>query len=69
MNSNIKRGLALVGALSAVSGAAMADVPTGVTTAITSAGTDGVSIVSALAVAGAGVFLIGKVLRKFGLML
>ena len=69
MNKQIKRGLVAVGALVSVSGAAMADVPAGVTTAITSAGTDGLAIVTGLAAAGASVFLIAKVLKKFGVML
>jgi hypothetical protein len=68
MNKQIKRGLAAVGAV-ALSGAAMADVPAGVTTAITGASTDGIAIVTGLAAAGAAVFLIAKVLRKFGVML
>ena len=69
MSKQIKRGLALAGVLTLVAGSAMADVPAGVTTAITGASTDGTAIVTALAAAGAGVFLIGKVLRKFGVML
>ena len=69
MNKKIKRGLALAGVLVVTAGSAMADVPAGVTTAITGAQTDGVTIVTALATGGAAVFLIGKVLRKFGLLL
>ena len=69
MNINIKRGLALAGVLVLATGTAMADVPAGVTTAITGAQTDGTTIVTALAAAGAAVFLIAKVLRKFGVFL
>jgi hypothetical protein len=69
MNKQIQRGLVAVGVLASFAGAAMADVPAGVTTAITSASTDGVTIVGGLAAAGAAVFLIAKVLRKFGVML
>jgi hypothetical protein len=69
MNKQMQRGLMAVALLASFAGAAMADVPAGVTTSITSAGTDGITIVGALAAAGASVFLIGKVLRKFGLMI
>ena len=67
--SKFNRAALVLASLSAMAGAAMADVPAGVTTAITGASTDGVSIVTALAAAGASVFLIAKVLRKFGVFL
>jgi hypothetical protein len=63
-----KVALVAVATVSAA-GAAMADVPAAVTTSITSAGVDGLAIVGGLAAAGASVFLIGKVLRKFGIMI
>lgn len=69
MNKHIKRGLVLACVLAVSAGSAMAAVDPGVTSAITGAGTDGSTIVSALAAAGAGVYLGAKVLRKFGVML
>lgn len=67
------RKLAPLGAFSAVIaasiGSAFADLPAGVSTAITGAQTDGVTVLGLLAAAGAAVFVIAKVLRKFGVML
>ena len=68
MNSFIKRGVVAASAL-AVSGMASAALPSGVSDSITTAGTDGVTLVGLLAAAGAGVFLISKVLKKFGVSL
>lgn len=48
---------------------AMAAVPAGVETAITGASADGVDLVEALAVAGAAVFLLHKLLKRFGISL
>jgi hypothetical protein len=77
MNKQIQIGLSKVRALrnfAVVAGttaavAAHAALPTGVDTAVTGAGTDGGTLIGLLAAAGAGVFLIGKVLRKFGILL
>lgn len=46
-----------------------AAVPAGVMAAVTEAGADGVTIIGGLAIAGAAVYLIAKVLGKFGLKL
>ncbi|WP_430421120.1 hypothetical protein [Methylibium petroleiphilum] len=48
---------------------AMAAVPAGVETAITGASADGVDLVESLAVAGAAVFLLHKLLKRFGISL
>ena len=64
---NLIRGVAAAATSVAVS--AYAALPTGVDTAVTGASTDGVTLIGELAVAGAAVFLIGKVLRKFGILL
>jgi Inovirus Coat protein B len=57
--------LALSG-LVAFSGASFAAIPAAVTTAITDAGADGLTIVTALAVAGAVWLLLSKVLKRTG---
>jgi hypothetical protein len=62
------RKLAFVSLL-ALPMAAMAEVPAAVTTAITAGGTDGTALVTALAVAGAAVFILKKLLSRFGLSL
>lgn len=49
--------------------AAQAALPTGVATSITEVGVDGATLVGAMAVVGAAVYLISKLLRKFGVML
>lgn len=60
--------VAIAGAsLVAASQSAMAALPTGVDSAITSASTDGGTLVGSLAVAGAAVFLIHKLLKRFGI--
>jgi hypothetical protein len=56
-------------AASALVGTAYAALPAGVDTSITAAGADGVTLVGLLAAAGAAVFLINKVLSKFGISL
>lgn len=53
----------------ALASQAHAALPTGVDTAITGASTDGTTLIGLLAAAGAAVFLIGKVLKRFGVML
>jgi hypothetical protein len=60
---------AAVAALSTMLGQAHADLPAAVSTGISSAGADGLTIVGLLAAAGASVFLISKVLKKFGVSL
>lgn len=64
-----KKSLAAVAVTGVMIGNAMAALPTGVTDAVTGAGTDGATLLGALAAAGAAVFLIGKVLRRFGILL
>jgi len=49
--------------------AAMAAVPGAVSTAVTETGTDGGTIVGLMATAGAAVFLLYKILKKFGVSL
>lgn len=46
-----------------------AALPTGISTAITAVETDGVTLVGLIAAAGAAVYLIAKVLGRFGLKL
>lgn len=55
--------------LIALASQAHAEIPAGVLTAITAVGTDGAVLVGAMAVVGAAVYLISKLLRKFGVML
>lgn len=61
--------LAAVASTVALVGQAHAELPTGVATSVTAAQADGVALLGILAAAGAAVFLIGKVLRRFGVML
>jgi hypothetical protein len=68
MNGASKLALASALTIGAI-GSAMAELPTGVSTAVTSAGTDGGVLIGLLAAAGAAVFLISKVLKRFGVML
>ena len=68
MQKFIKLSAVALAALAAT-GAAMADVPAGVTAAITSGGADGLVVVGALAAAGASFLLIRKVLSKTGITL
>jgi hypothetical protein len=67
MNKQVQRGLILAGVLGTVSSASFAAVDAAVTGAMTSAGTDGLAYVGALAVAAAGFILIKKVLQKLGI--
>lgn len=48
---------------------AFAALPAGVDTSITGVTTDGTTLIGLLAAAGAALWLISKVLRKFGVML
>jgi hypothetical protein len=50
-------------------GSAMAELPTGVSTAITSGGTDGGTLMGLLAAAGAALYIVWKILKKAGIML
>lgn len=59
----------LIGSALVAPVAAFAEVPAAVTTAITGASTDGQTLVGALAAAGAVVFMLWKVLQRFGITL
>ena len=61
--------LAVPAVLSVAATSAMAELPTGVTTSITAGGQDGGTLMGALAAAGAGLYIIWKILRKAGIML
>lgn len=50
-------------------GSAMAALPTGVDDAVEAAGADGVTLVGLVAIGGAGVYLIKRVLSRFGITL
>jgi hypothetical protein len=50
-------------------GQAHAELPTGVSTAITGGGADGATLMGLLAAAGAGLYIVWKILRKAGIML
>lgn len=56
-------------ALVAAPVAAMAELPTGVSTAITSGGADGGTLMGLLAAAGAALYIVWKILKKAGIML
>lgn len=60
---------AVPAALVAAVGSAMAELPTGVSTAITSGGADGATLMGLLAAAGAGLYIVWKILKKAGIML
>lgn len=62
-----KKITAAVAVTGASVGSAFAALPAGVDASITSASADGLLIVGGLAVAGAAVFLIHKLLKRFGL--
>ena len=64
-----KKVLAVVPASMALVGSAMAALPTEVTTAVSGAQTDGITLVGLLAAAGAAVFIIAKLLKRFGIFL
>lgn len=68
MNKQIVRGLGAAGVLSFVA-SAHAALPEAVSTAVTSAQTDGATLIGLLAAAGAAVFIIAKVLKRFGVFL
>jgi len=63
-----KKIAAVSAALTVAAGSAMAALPAGVETSATSAGTDGTTLLGILAGVGASVFIIARLLRKFGLM-
>lgn len=70
MNRNVLRGLALVGAVSlSAAQSAHAALPESVSSAITAAQADGVTLVGLMAAAGAAVFVIKKILTRFGVSL
>ena len=48
---------------------ALAELPAGVGTGITASQTDGTALIGLLAAAGAAVFIIAKILRRFGVFL
>lgn len=58
-----------IGALVLAVQAAHAELPTGVSTAITSGGQDGGTLMGLLAAAGAALYIVWKILRKAGIML
>jgi len=60
---------ALVAALSSAALSAHAALPIGVSTAITEGGADGGVLMGLLAAAGAGLYIVWKILRKAGIML
>lgn len=73
MNEAIKRGLKAAGVAGAAAlalvGQAQAALPEGVSTGITGAQTDGLVVIGLLAAAGAAVFIIHKLLKRFGVSL
>lgn len=68
MNKHILRGIGAAGLLSVVA-SAHAELPAAVGTSITAAQTDGGTLIGMLAAAGAAVFIIAKILRRFGVFL
>lgn len=68
MNKQILRGLGAAGVLSFVA-SAHAALPEAVPTSIATAQTDGGMLIGLLAAAGAAVFIIAKILRRFGVFL
>ena len=69
MNRVFARIAAVAAPLSLLAAQAHAELPAGVSTSVTGAGTDGATVVGLLAAAGAAVFLISKVLKKLGVSL
>lgn len=68
MNKQMIRGFSSAGVLS-LAASAHAALPESVSTAVTGAQADGVVLVGLLAAAGAAVFIISKVLKRFGVFL
>lgn len=68
MNKQIVRGFGAAGVLSFVA-SAHAAIPEAVPTALATAQTDGGTLVGLLAAAGAAVFIIAKILKRFGVFL
>lgn len=67
---NVSRKLAaVVAVLSVLAGTAHAELPAGVSTAITAGGQDGGTLMGLLAGAGAALYIVWKILRKAGIML
>jgi len=66
--SKVVKFIPLAGLLAAVQ-QAHAELPTGVSTAITSGGQDGGTLMGLLAAAGAALYIVWKILRKAGIML
>jgi hypothetical protein len=60
---------AVAAASTLAAGSAYAALPAGVTAAITAGGTDGETLMGALAAAGAGLYIVWKILKKAGIML
>ena len=67
MNRHILRGLSAVGVLTLAT-SAHAALPEGVNTGVAGAQTDSLALIGLLATFGAAVFLIAKVLRRFGIL-
>lgn len=71
----ITKEQAVIGALGAftlmvlLASQAHAALPTGVSTAITSGGADGGTLMGLLAAAGAALYIVWKILKKAGIML
>lgn len=53
----------------AIAGSAFAALPESVSGAVTTAQTDGITLVGLMAAAGAAVYLIAKLLKRFGVFL
>ena len=71
MNKTIRffRPAAIGAVIVSATTAAMAELPAAVGTSITAASTDGGTLIGLLAAAGAAVFIIAKILRRFGVFL
>lgn len=63
------RPAAVAASITAAAGSAMAALPEAVPTAITATTTDGTTLIGLLAAAGAAIFIIAKVLKRFGIFL
>jgi len=63
------RPAAIGAAIVSASSAALAELPTAVGTSVTAAQTDGGTLIGMLAAAGAAVFIISKILKRFGVFL
>lgn len=63
------RPAAIGAAIVSASTAALAELPAAVGTSVTAAQTDGGTLIGMLAAAGAAVFIISKILKRFGVFL